>query len=243
MQRYTDTGRATLVPLMTEAGTDRIRNVDLEVTPHLLISGYSGWGATSALRLLAVHAARNGMEVQVLTPKRVGFTGLDGAEGIRVHRDPDAIAQAVTDFTAELDAEILRRDAAGIFDVTARRLLVVDGLDRLRSTLAGTGADRRPIPAALEDVALLGRVAGYHLAASASVTGVPFLPVALRDCSAVLTLGPTGNRVRRELVGAEPRTPGVPAGRGGGEFADYDGPRPVRTVFVDESEARRLVTH
>jgi hypothetical protein len=53
--------------------------------------------------------------------------------------------------------------------------------------------------------------------------------------------GPHGNRVRAELLGAGPRV-AVPAGPGGGEFADYDGPRPVHTAFVTEDEARQLVT-
>ncbi|MGP3637941.1 hypothetical protein ACTU45_32235, partial [Streptomyces sp. 24-1644] len=63
----------------------------------------------------------------------------------------------------------------------------------------------------------------------------------IHDCSAVLALGPTGNRVRAELLGAGPRV-AVPAGPGGGEFADYDGPRPVRTVYLPDAEACQVVT-
>lgn len=239
--RYTDTGRATLVPLLVDVETGRIRNLDLEVTPHLLVSGYTGFGATSALRLLAVHAARNGMDVQIVDrcPKRSAFTGLEGVQGVTVHRDADAIAQAVFRYTADMEAALHALDGA---DVSTRRLLVVDGVNYLKKVVVGHGSARMSALDALENVVFLGRAAGYHFAASVPQTAVHGLPRGFQDCSAVLNLGPTGNRVRQQLMGAEARTPGVPAGRGGGEFADYDGPRPVRTVFVDEHQARQLVT-
>ncbi|MFD0441307.1 hypothetical protein [Streptomyces chartreusis] len=236
--RYTDTGRATLVPLLVDPATDRVRNLDLEVTPHLFVSAFTGGGATSALRLVAAHTARHGMDVEIIDFKRVAFTGLAGA-GVTVHRDPEDIAQAVTDFVTGFEIRMEELDGRA---PESHRLLVVDGLDRLRKTTVGFGPDRGSALAALETVATLGRAVGYHLAVSAQRrTTDPRAVRVFKDCSAVLSLGPTGNRVRAELLDAAPRTPGVPAGPGGGEFQDYDGARPVRTVFVTEDEARALV--
>ncbi|MFE0373714.1 hypothetical protein [Streptomyces tendae] len=233
--RYADTGRATLVPLLVDPATDRPRNLDLEVTPHLLVTAPTGFGATSALRLVAAHTARHGIDVQIIDFKRVAFRSLESA-GLRVHRDPEDIAQAVTDFVTGMDIRLEELDGRA---PETRRLLVVDGLERLRKTVVGLGPDRSSALAALERVAFLGRAAGYHLAASAS-PGASRTLRPIHDCSAVLALGPTGNRVRAELLGAGPRV-AVPAGPGGGEFADYDGPRPVRTVYLPDAEARQVV--
>ncbi|MEU3620729.1 hypothetical protein ABZ725_52150 [Streptomyces sp. NPDC006872] len=240
--RYTDTGRSMLVPLLVDPATGRGRNLDLEVTPHLLISGYTGWGATSALRLVAAHTARHGIDVQVLDPcpKRVGFTGLeDAGPFVTVHRDRGDVLQAVTDFVTGFEIRFEELDGRA---PESHRLLVVDGLDRLRKSVVGEGAGRCSVLDALEPVLALGRAVGYHVAASVSqsfVTRQGF-PRTFTDCSALLSLGPTTSRARTELLGAEPRPAGVPAGRGGGEFADYDGPRAVSTVYVSEDEARLI---
>ncbi|MGW1269870.1 hypothetical protein [Streptomyces sp. NPDC002491] len=239
--RYTDTGRGMLVPLLVDPATGRGRNLDLEVTPHLLISGYTGWGATSALRLVAAHTARHGIDVQVLdtSPARVGFTGLEDASPfVTVHRDRDDFPQLVSDFVTGFEIRFEELDGRA---PESHRLLVVDGLDRLSKTVVGDGADRCSVLDALEAVMTLGRAVGYHVAAA--VHGrASSLPPAFWDCAAVLNLGPTTSAARAELLGAEPRVPGVPAGRGGGEFADYDGPRAVSTVYVSEDEARVIVS-
>ncbi|MDQ1041781.1 hypothetical protein [Streptomyces sp. V4I2] len=240
--RYNDTGRAMLVPLLVDPATNRGRNLDLEVTPHLLISGYTGWGATSALRLVAAHTARHGIDVQVLDPcpKRVGFTGLeDVGPFVTVHRDLEDVLQAVTDFVTGFEIRFEELDGRA---PESHRLLVVDGLERLRKSVVGDGADRCSVLDALEPVLTLGRAVGYHVAASVSQSFAArrHFPRAFKDCSALLNLGPTTSRARTELLGAGPRPAGVPAGRGGGEFADYDGLRAVRTVFVSEDEAREI---
>lgn len=236
--RYADTGRATLIPLMVDPATDRVRNLDLEVTPHLFVSARTGGGATSALRLVAAHTASHGMDVQIIDFKRVAFRSLAGA-GLSVHRDADDIAQAVTDFVTGMEIRLEELDGRA---PESHRLLVVDGLERLSKTVVGLGPDRGSALQALETVATLGRAVGYHLAVAVHGRGDTRALRVFKDCSAVLSLGPTGNRVRNELLDAAPRTPGVPAGPGGGEFADYDGPRPVRTVHVTEEHARQLVT-
>ncbi|MEV0695384.1 hypothetical protein [Streptomyces sp. NPDC050388] len=219
--RYADTGRATLVPLLVDPATGRPRNIDLEVTPHLLVTAPTGSGATSVLRFVAAHTARHKMDVQIVDFKRVAFRGL-AAAGLSMHTDPEPIAEAVTDFVTGLEIKLEALDGRA---PASRRVLVVDGLERLRKVLVGVGPDRMSALSALEKVVTLGRAGGYHLVASTTRQAAAGRELRVfRDCSAVLTLGSR------------------PAGVGVGEFEDYDGPGPVRTAYVTDDEARQLVT-
>ncbi|MGY3340959.1 hypothetical protein ACVW0K_007152 [Streptomyces filamentosus] len=232
--RIPETARGTLIPLMVDAATGRVRNLDLEVTPHLLVAGPAGYGATSALRLVAAQAAKGGMDVRVVTAKPQEWRDLTGLPGFSVHdatdpaEGPFAIEEFTYGMTSYFEDFLFQGQKAGT-------LLVADGLAELRGLLVGQDAARRPALDALAEVATLGRAVGFHLAASVRVDQVEQIPRAFVDCSAVLALGPIGNRVRGQLLGAAPGPSGAPAGRGGGEFADYDGPRPVRTLWLDEA--------
>ncbi|MEU5221014.1 hypothetical protein AB0G79_33105 [Streptomyces sp. NPDC020807] len=232
--RFPASSRGTLIPLMVDATTGHVRNLDLEVTPHLLVVGRTGYGATSALRLLAAQAAKGGMDVRVITAKPREWNSLTGLPGLAVHnaRDETGAPFAIEEFTYGMTSHLEDFLFEG---QKANALLVADGLAELRGVLLGGGAERRPALDALAEVALLGRAAGYHLAASIRADQAGQIPRAFVDCSAVLTLGPIGNRVRGALLGAAPGPSGAPAGLGGGEFADYDGPRPVRTLWLDEA--------
>ncbi|MFB8384970.1 hypothetical protein [Streptomyces rubiginosohelvolus] len=229
-----DPRRGTLIPLMVDAATNRLRCLDLEVTPHLLVAGPAGRGATSALRLTAAEAARGGMSVAVVTAKPQEWSGLARVlPGVKVH---DMADETEAPFAIEFFKDGMHAYLEDfLFEgEKANTLMVIDGLTELRDCVIGEGADRQPALEALTKVVLLGRAAGFHLAASVRVDQLAQLPREFVDCSAVLALGPLGNRARLALLGAAPGPSGAPAGLGGGEFADYDGPRPVRTLWMDE---------
>lgn len=226
--------RGTLIPLMVDAETNRVRCLDLEVTPHLLVASPAGRGATSALRLTATEAARGGMSVTVVTAKPQEWSGLTRVlPGVKVHdvADETEAPFAIEEFTYGMHSHLEDFLFEG---EKANALMVVDGLAELRDCVIGAGADRQPALDALAKVVTLGRAAGFHVAASVRADQLPHIPREFVDCSAVLALGPLGNRLRLALVGAGPGRGGIPEGLGGGEFADYDGPRPVRTLWMDE---------
>jgi hypothetical protein len=238
---YQPTDAAHLVPLVADPETGASQALDLSRHPHLLVVANDGYGATSALRLVAAHTAAHGSDVVVLAPKRGTFNAsLRGAGSITVATDPEEMFAAVAAFTAEMWSALELVDAGELDPKPARRVLVVDTLDALVRLAAKAGNGQ--LLQDVQDLALMGRAVGSHLVAA--VSPFAYLSDEIRDCCGALLLGPVPNQARARFL-CSPPADVMPKGRarriGLGELADIGEPRRVRVAYLDDGQARALV--
>lgn len=143
---------------------------NLATQPHGLLLAAAGEGATNAVRVLALEAARRGLEVQACDPKRVELTGLRGWPGVtRIATQPADMVDLVDDAHRVMHQRLDRLEQQQTRGRDLPRMLVIlDGWELLtrlaREHRKAAGArGEPPVGARVRELAAVARPARVHL--------------------------------------------------------------------------------
>jgi hypothetical protein len=218
--------------------------------PNALIVGVTGTGMTALLVLLAVEAARQGIEVWGCDPNVMGFSGLRGWPNVKKIATGSArMVRLVEEFRAEMlrRHELIEAGRAHTGDF-GRAMLIIDGYELFTMLTAGWWQHRpgptpearklNPVTGLIRQIAVLSRGAGTHLAIGAVRPGT---------WSGAYVLDTFGLRVAHGLITRETaqilwEDPGIGAGLpyaepGLGTATTPDGPRHIKVHRVPSPAA------
>jgi len=194
-------------------------------TPHMLITGGTGTGLSTASRIVLLEGARQGIDVRFCSPKAAAAAGLRGLPGISIATEP----QDMIRMAEEAKEEMQRRYQAieeGAADPGGyqRILLALDDCEFLACTMADRG---KPVMTAFDMIAILGGGARISVLRTAHVlTSIP--PGTIPSFGTRVSLGRPGRHQAQALFGGPAAGRDVPPGLPGAGIASADGRAPVR---------------
>jgi hypothetical protein len=237
-----ETGRADLLPLGIDA-TGEWLTVDLTKDPHILVSGRTTSGKSTAARSLVAHVLRHGAQVDICDAKQISLLEFKGAAGVRYYDEPDEFAAAIPEFRAKVEDR--KRAAKAGKDLTGEPLLVLvlEEIFQLVSALKSQHGQRRGQPPAMADLLSVlqqGRALRCHvLATSHKPTESALLE---RDQFAVkIAVGPQSDNTWSLLFGSDPRPEGAGTNvKGRAVIGTASDLTVVQLPYLAPADARRL---
>ncbi len=149
-------------------GTDLTWNVDH--TPHLFITGSTGGGKGSVIRLCLLHAAESDWETIVVNPKRSGEYHWTKSHGVtvlaRLHETEHMLQTTLKELYRRQEILDEKGEETWHNENWSRQLIVVDETPTLLMGKTDKTI-RENIAVALNTIAAMGRSAGIHLAIAA----------------------------------------------------------------------------
>jgi hypothetical protein len=193
--------------------------------PHMLITGGTGYGRTTALRIILLEAARQGIDVRICDPKRVSASGLRGLPGITVATEPADIVRMAEESTGKMQSRYQEIEAGDADpDGYQRILLAADDYETLMCTAAAAG---ETVTAALDQIAIFGR--GARISILVGALSPASIPPGMRDNFGTrLALGRPSRHQAQALFGDPQAGHDVPPYRPGTGVAGASDGAPVR---------------
>lgn len=199
-----------------EAGTPVIW--DLMDAPHMLVSGPTGGGKTTAVRVIIAAALQSHFAVYACDPKRIELGYLRNRI-TEVASDTDSMVALVAGLREEMNRRYVGIETADMEGyarpVFPPVLLVIDEHTELIS-LAGSNSN---VTKDLESLARLGRSAHIHLLLATQRPDANALPGALKaNVSARLNVGRIDGIASQMVFDNAEAAELIPTGKGGGLF-------------------------